>query len=123
MLFTLYPADCLQGFDRELFDKAEPLVARAVASARESLPEGARWTGICLKHHGWCLTGLKRYGEAEAALREGHRILELAVGPENVRTTRAIDALVDLYDAWGKPDKAAKWRAKLPEPDESDADD
>ncbi len=26
--------------------------------------------------------------------------------------------LADLYDAWGKPDKAAEWRAKLAETEE-----
>lgn len=29
-------------------------------------------------------------------------------------TTLAIKGLVRLYDRWGKPDKAAAWRAKLP---------
>ncbi len=29
------------------------------------------------------------------------------------RTIAAMQSLVALYDAWGKPDKAAEWRAKL----------
>ncbi len=109
--------------DRGLFDKAEPLVAGAVAGANESLPKGHRWTGVCLLHLGRCLTGLKRYREAEDALQEGYRILELAVGPENVRVTRAVSALGDLYDAWDKPEKAAEWRAKLATAQEAVASD
>ena len=31
------------------------------------------------------------------------------------RTIAAMQSLVALYDAWGKPDKAAEWRAKLEE--------
>ena len=27
----------------------------------------------------------------------------------------AAKKLIDLYDAWGKPVKAAQWRAKLPD--------
>ena len=25
-----------------------------------------------------------------------------------------MNVVVDLYDAWGKPEKATEWRAKLP---------
>ena len=31
--------------------------------------------------------------------------------------------LADLYDAWNNPDKAAEWRAKLPEEQEAVASD
>ncbi len=31
--------------------------------------------------------------------------------------------LADLYDAWGKPEKAAEWRAKLPAEQETVASD
>ncbi len=31
-----------------------------------------------------------------------------------------MNAVADLYDARGKPEKAAEWRAKLPEPDEEE---
>ena len=30
------------------------------------------------------------------------------------QTTRVVGYLADLYDAWGKPELAAEWRAKLP---------
>ncbi len=29
-----------------------------------------------------------------------------------------MNVVVDLYDAWGKPEKAAEWRAKLAEREE-----
>ena len=29
------------------------------------------------------------------------------------RLTEALERLVQLYDAWGKADQAAEWRAKL----------
>ena len=34
---------------------------------------------------------------------------------EHGQTKRVVGYLVDLYDAGGKPEKAAEWRAKLGE--------
>ena len=31
-------------------------------------------------------------------------------------TTDALNLLVELYDGWGKPEKAAEWRARLTPP-------
>lgn len=36
------------------------------------------------------------------------------------RLTEALERLVQLYDAWGKPDQAAEWRAKLPKKPENE---
>ena len=36
--------------------------------------------------------------------------------PFNVRLTEALERLVQLYDAWGKQDKADEWRKKLEAP-------
>jgi hypothetical protein len=32
---------------------------------------------------------------------------------DKARLTQAVERLVQLYDAWGKPDKAAEWRKRL----------
>ena len=53
-------------------------------------------------HHAECLTMLRRYEDAETTL--------LAI--EN-RTADMIRVLVELYEAWDKPDEAAEWRARL----------
>ncbi len=34
-----------------------------------------------------------------------------------------MNVVVDLYDTWGKPAKAAEWRAKLPEEEDSKEQD
>ena len=36
-------------------------------------------------------------------------------GAQDENTQAALEALINLYDAWGKPEKAAEWRAKLEE--------
>lgn len=73
-------------------------------------------TGCLRGELGDCLTRMARYAEAEEQLLEAHRVLDATVGADHMRTIRAVRALVDLYEAWGKPEKATRWRAKLPEP-------
>ena len=54
---------------------------------------------------------------------EAHYILAAALGDEHEQTTRVVGYLADLYDAWGKPEKAAEWRAKLPPEQDAVASD
>jgi hypothetical protein len=47
--------------------------------------------------------------------------LAAPVGASGKLHTQGVDLdtvrqLVDVYDAWGKPEKAAEWRAKLTKP-------
>ncbi len=63
-------------------------------------------------HHAQCLSKLRRYEDAETML--------LAIED---RTADVIKVLVELYEAWDKPDEAAEWRAKLPEPADDAAPD
>jgi tetratricopeptide (TPR) repeat protein len=54
------------------------------------------------------LQGYQRMKESEKELRNKHPGL-----PTKERVTEALERLVQLYDAWGKPDQAAKWRKEL----------
>ena len=63
------------------------------------------------------MAGQKRFDEAEPLLLEGYTGLESSL-PADRRAEKlplAIERLIRLYDAWGKPDKADEWRAKLAE--------
>ena len=66
---------------------------------------------------GAAMLGQQKYAEAEPLLVAGYDGMAQrhAKIPPNakVRLTEALDRLVHLYDAWGKPEEAAKWRAKL----------
>jgi hypothetical protein len=51
-------------------------------------------------------------------LRNGYEGLrrtqaQVARPDKDVRTRDALERLAQLYDAWGKPDEAAKWRTEL----------
>lgn len=67
---------------------------------------------------GEVLLSQQKYAEAEHLLLSGYEGLKVrqAVVPTQsaFMITLALDRLIHLYDAWGKPDEAAKWRAKLP---------
>jgi tetratricopeptide (TPR) repeat protein len=67
---------------------------------------------------GEALVGLKRFGEAERLLvagYEGIRARREKIPKEirGIRESEAAERLVALYDAWQKPDEAARWRARI----------
>lgn len=61
--------------------------------------------------------GQKKYTEAEPILLKGYEGMkqrDAKIPKEGkVRLTEAVTRLVQLYDAWGKPAEAAKWRKEL----------
>jgi len=60
-----------------------------------------------------CLTPQRRFTEAERLLLEAFPVLEKEWGRGHDRVKTAVERAAALYDAWGKPEKAAEWRAKL----------
>jgi tetratricopeptide (TPR) repeat protein len=67
---------------------------------------------------GRCLIGLKRFDEAESVLTAAQQRLAVARGErplhERLRS-QARKLFVGLYEAWGKPAEAARWRDKPPD--------
>ena len=39
--------------------------------------------------------------------------LRLKLGDTHPHTLESMNSLIDLYEAWNKPEKAEQWRAKL----------
>lgn len=65
---------------------------------------------------GESLAGEKKYAEAEPLLLEGYQGMlarkdRIAV-PDRYHLDLAQEWLIQLYQAWGKPDKAAEWKTK-----------
>ena len=98
------------------FDKAEPLSREALEFNRKAQPDDwRRFRAESLL--GASLTGEKKYAEAEPLLLEGYagmatRKDRIAV-PDWYYVDLARGWLVELYQAWGKPAKAAEWRKKI----------
>jgi serine/threonine-protein kinase len=62
---------------------------------------------------GACLLAERRYPEAEDMLLDARRQLEALPAAGGAEMKVAIARLIELYVAWGKPDKAASFRAQL----------
>ncbi|TET54680.1 MAG: tetratricopeptide repeat protein [Anaerolineales bacterium] len=54
------------------------------------------------------------FAEAEPLLLESLEIFKANHGEQHGMTRATIQALITLYEQWGKPEQAAEWRAKLP---------
>jgi hypothetical protein len=66
---------------------------------------------------GAALLGQQRFADAEPLLQQGYEGMEQHQQkiPANAKAylTEAQERLVQLYDVWGKAEKAAEWREKL----------
>ncbi|MHC4090081.1 MAG: tetratricopeptide repeat protein [Planctomycetota bacterium] len=98
----------------EEYELAEPLACEALAIRRRGLPEGHWQTAEARAVLAGCLTGLRRYQGAEPLLLEAHSEMKDNPQASEIQKREALDRLAKLYEAWGRPEQAAAWRAKLP---------
>ena len=96
---------------------AEPLLRHAL-TVQERSPAAGDWRlGATWSLLGEALTRLSRSAEAEPCLLRAFEILPVAPGSEGLETKEAREArdnlarLVALYEAWGRPEKAALYRS------------
>jgi hypothetical protein len=53
-----------------------------------------------------------KYEDAQLLLHEAVDGRTEKLGPQHPHTLASIRNLIELYDAWNKPDEAEQWRAK-----------
>jgi Tetratricopeptide repeat len=58
--------------------------------------------------------GMGKYAEAEPLLLNAEQARRRLLGDGHPDLRITIEALVQLYERWEKPDKAAQWRQQLP---------
>jgi serine/threonine protein kinase/tetratricopeptide (TPR) repeat protein len=117
-------------YARELVPLARNLLRqKRVADAERLLREGLAifekaeadaWTTFNTRSLlGGALLGQQKYADAEPFLEQGYRGMKEreAQIPQAAQShlTEALKRLVQLYDDWGKPDQAARWRKRLEE--------
>jgi tetratricopeptide (TPR) repeat protein len=102
---------------QQRFAEAEPVLRECLATCDQRVPDG--W-GRCNAQSllGGSLLGQKKYAEAESLLVQGYegmkqREVTIPVTYRTVRLAEALERLVQLYEATGRPEQAAEWRAKL----------
>jgi serine/threonine protein kinase/tetratricopeptide (TPR) repeat protein len=96
---------------------AEPLLREALSILGKKQPESLT-TSLARSSLGAVLAARKSYAEAEPLLVQGYegiRAREGQISPlyARFRIAEAGQRIVRLYEAWGRPQKAAEWRAKL----------
>jgi eukaryotic-like serine/threonine-protein kinase len=102
------------------WSEAEPIVRECLAIRQKAAPENwQRYDAMSLL--GGALLGQGRFAEAEplvVAGYEGMKAREARIDmPDRFRLSDAAERVVQLYEAWGKPDQAATWKTKLGMPD------
>ncbi|MBU0617010.1 MAG: serine/threonine-protein kinase, partial [Planctomycetes bacterium] len=98
-------------------EEAEEVLQTVVRLTDEAAPPGHwfRWT-VRLSY-GECLLKMERFEEAEQLLLECFERLSDTLGSEHHRTRGAAEKLVTLYEAWGRPEEAAKYAEPTSEVD------
>jgi hypothetical protein len=100
--------------DQRKHAEAEPLLAECLAIRRQVLPAGAWQIATATSILVECLAGLGRHAEAEPLLVDGYETME-PPPHQAFRKRQALDRVVAFYEARGKPEKAAAFRAKAGE--------
>jgi hypothetical protein len=70
---------------------------------------------------GACRLALGRFPEAEADLLEAFDAMSARRPPPNRETLKVLNGIIELYDRWGRPDQAERYRRRLPEAQEGAA--
>jgi serine/threonine protein kinase len=87
--------------------RAEELLRQALAIRVAKLGEEHLSLAKTRFELGTLLLERSAYDEAESLLTRAYEIRSKQLGPSNAQTRAAADSLVQLYTAWGKPDKIA----------------
>lgn len=93
------------------FREAEAYLREALEMRTRLLPAGNQLIGASEGALGECLTTQKRYVEAEPLLRRSYATMKGVQGEHGPLTLEAVRRLAALYQAWGKPEEAARYQA------------
>jgi len=96
--------------EKKQYARAERLLREAIACYRQTLPPGHMNIGIAEIKLGRTLVRERRYEEAEGLLLDGYGIVSRQASPSVSWLKAAREDLVTLYDAVGRPEKAARFR-------------
>jgi serine/threonine-protein kinase len=92
-------------------EEAEKALRDSLEVYRKAYPAGHFQFATTQSLLGGCLTEMKRYAEAEPLLVSSYDVIRGRFGRDHPRTLATRGRLARLYEAWGKPQKAAAFRA------------
>jgi tetratricopeptide (TPR) repeat protein len=91
--------------------EAEIYLREALEIRTRLLPKGNQLIAASEGALGECLTTQKRYAEAEPFLQRSYTTIKGVQGERGPLTLEAVRRLAALYQAWGKQEQAARYRA------------
>jgi len=97
----------------EELDEAVTVFEELLALADSQYSRTHRKSLLFRSHYGVCLLKMGRISEAEEVLTQTYLGLSDALGPSHDTTIEVAEHLVGLYEAEGRAEKAAEYRAKL----------
>jgi non-specific serine/threonine protein kinase/serine/threonine-protein kinase len=94
--------------------EAEPLLRESVSIAQASLPAD-HWVLFTARSLlGATLGGVGRHPEGEPLVVGSYAGFEESLGESDPRTRAALRRIIRFYETWGRADRTADWRARLP---------
>ena len=99
--------------EEQEYGEAGGLLREALDMLNERLPDTRARVAEVQSTLGRCLTGQRRFEQAEAVLLESHSVLREERGLEHRSTQQSLEWLVGLYEAWGRPEDAERYRMLL----------
>jgi hypothetical protein len=93
------------------FERAEGLYREALAGQRRVLGDKHRITARTGLNLAGMLFRQRRYADAEPLAIAGYTVFRDVLGEDNATTQAARKRVVEIYEGWGRPAEAAKWKA------------
>ena len=101
-------------FQQGRFAEAEAIARQVLESSRRRVGENHPETLTDMHNLATIVDAFKRYDDAEAIYLRTIQGKLKVYPPGHPSTGRSIQRLISMYERWGKPQKAAEWRAQLP---------
>jgi serine/threonine protein kinase/tetratricopeptide (TPR) repeat protein len=98
----------------ERYDEAEQLLLPVLEANRRLYGEEDQKTLHSMFEVAELYRDQGHYGKAEHVLLNAEQTSHRVFGNDHEITNSSVKSLIKLYEVWNKPEKAEKWRAKLP---------
>ncbi len=89
------------------------LLQEGLEARRHKLPKDHWQNAEAQSALGGCLVALARYERAESLLLQGYNVLKTLPGKKNQLAKRTLNRIIELYEAWGRSEKASPYRKAL----------
>jgi serine/threonine protein kinase len=94
-------------------EQAEPLYREALEGFERVYGQDHPYVLLTINSLARNLISLERFPDAEALAADSYERHRARYGPDDEEVEATVELLAELYEAWGRPEQAAKWRDRL----------